>query len=206
MDNQVPKPLPPTPEKPFTREEAFTIVKKYLTNPNLIKHSLAAEAAMKGIYNHLYFGKSEYNEADLQTWGITGLLHDADYDISKGRPEIHGLLLFDNEKGIPPSIKHAVMAHNPATGIKPQNQMDWAIRCADQLTGLIVAAALVHPDRKLASLTAEFVLNRMNEKSFAKGADREPIKQCQEKLGIPLEQFTGTILKAMQEISTDLGL
>ena len=206
MENQAPSQVPPTPAKPFTREEAMAIVNKYLKNPNLIKHSLAAEAAMKGIYTHLYFGKPEYNEADLQTWGITGLLHDADYDISKGQPEIHGLLLFDNEKGIPPGIKHAVMAHNPATGVKPQNQMDWGIRCADQLTGLIVAATLVHPDRKLASITPEFVLNRMNEKSFAKGADREPIKQCQEKLNIPLEQFIGIILKAMQGISTELGL
>lgn len=206
MDNQAPVPVPPTPTKPFTREEAMGIVKKYLTNPNLIKHSLAAEAAMKGIYNHFYYGKTEYNEADLATWGITGLLHDADYDISKGRPEIHGLLLFDNEKGIPPGIKHAVMAHNPETGIKPQNQMDWAIRCADQLTGLIVAATLVHPDKRLASITPEFVLNRMNEKSFAKGADREPIKLCQEKLGIPLELFITIILKSMQEISNDLGL
>ena len=84
--------------------------------------------------------------------------------------------------------------------------MDWAIRCADQLTGLIVAAALVHPDKKLAPLTPEFILKRMNEKSFAKGADREPIKQCEEKLGIPLTQFIEIVLKSMQGISTDLGL
>jgi predicted hydrolase (HD superfamily) len=209
MDNQTPAPLPPTPEKPFTREQAMTIVKKYLVNPNLVKHCLAAEAAMKGLYNHFYFGKPEFTEKDQETWGITGLLHDADYDISKGRPEIHGLLLFDQEEvqnmHIPATIKHAIMAHNPATNIKPTTQMDWGIRCADQLTGLIVAATLVHPDRKLASITPEFVINRMNEKSFAKGADREPIRQCEEKLNIALTEFITVILKSMQGISTDLG-
>ncbi len=84
--------------------------------------------------------------------------------------------------------------------------MDWGIRCADQLTGLIVAATLVHPDKTLAFITQDFVLKRMNEKSFAKGANREPILQCQEKLGIPLSEFVTIVLQSMQKISNDLGL
>lgn len=199
MDNQIPQP-------PFSRDQAFQILMKYLKNENLIKHSLAAEVAMKAIYTHFYTGRPDFSETELQTWGITGLLHDADYEMSKGRPDAHGILLFDYEKEIPPAIMQAIKAHNPATNVKPEKQMDWAIRCADQLTGLIVAAALVHPDKKLAPLTAEFILKRMNDKSFAKGADREPIKQCEEKLGIPLTQFIEIVLKAMQGISTDLGL
>jgi len=193
-------------EKAFTREEAFRILNKYLKNPNLLKHSLAAEAAMKGIYNYLYFGKPEYSEAHLEKWGITGLLHDADYEMSKGRPDVHGLLLFDHEKGIPPDIKHAIQSHNPATYIKPESQLDWGIRCADQLTGLIVAGALIHPDHLLSSITPEFIQNRMKEKSFAKGADRAPILMCEEKLGIPLPQFIEVVLTSMQEISKELGL
>ena len=207
MENNLPHP----PQ--FTRQQAYGILMKYLKNVNLIKHSLAAEVAMRGLYNHFYFGKPEYNELDLETWGNTGLLHDADYEMSKGRPEVHGLLLFDYEKdppageaGILPVIKHAIQSHNPATGVKPETQLDWAIRCADQLTGLIVAAALVHPDHMLSSLTPEFILKRMKEKSFAKGADRAPILMCEEKLGIPLPEFVQILLTAMQSISTELGL
>lgn len=195
-----------TQSSPLTRKAAYEILKKYMQNPNLLKHSLAAEAAMKGIYTHMYYGKSGYNEHDLEKWGITGLLHDADYEMSKGKPEEHGLLLFDYEKDIPLDIKHAIQAHNPATGVKAEKPLDWGIRCADQLTGLIVAAALIHPEKKLSPLTPEFIQKRMNEKSFAKGADREPILQCEEKLGIPLPQFIAIILKAMQEIHKDLGL
>ena len=84
--------------------------------------------------------------------------------------------------------------------------MDWANTCCDQLTGLIVACALVHPDKKLASLTPEFILKRMKGKSFAKGADRKPILMCEEKLGIPLKDFIEINLSAMQSIRNDLGL
>jgi predicted hydrolase (HD superfamily) len=200
MEPQIPQ------QEPFDRKTAYEILLKYMHNPNLLKHSLAAEAAMKGIYQHLYFGKPEYSEADVEKWGITGLLHDADYEMSKGKPEEHGLLLFDYEKNIPPDIKHAIQAHNPATSIKPATLMDWGIRCADQLTGLIVAAALIHPDKALAPLTPEFIQKRMNEKSFAKGADREPILMCEEKLGIPLPEFITIVLKSMQGIHEELGL
>ena len=200
MEPQIPQ------QSLFNRKVAYEILLKYMHNPNLLKHSLAAEAAMKGLYNHLYFGKPEYNEMDLEKWGITGLLHDADYEMSKGRPEEHGLLLFDHEKNIPADIKHAIQSHNPATYVKPETQLDWGIRCADQLTGLVVAGALIHPDKSLAPLTPEFVLKRMNEKSFAKGADRTPILMCEEKLGIPLFQFIDIVLKAMQGISKELGL
>lgn len=189
----------------MTRNEAKGILDKYLTNKNLIKHSLAAEATMKAIYRHLY---PEGNALDEEKWGIVGLLHDADYEMAKGHPEQHGLLLFEKEPtAIPQDIAHAIKAHNYAyTHVAPLSKMDWAIACADQLTGLIVAAALVHPDKKLASITPEFVLSRMKEKSFAKGAMREPILLCNEKLGIPLESFVALVLTAMQGIHNELEL
>jgi len=189
----------------MTRPEAKSILDKYLTNKNLIKHSLAAEAAMKAIYRRLF---PDGNPQDEEAWGITGLLHDADYEMSKGHPEQHGLLLFEKEPvGIPNDIAHAIKAHNyEYTRVMPLSKMDWTIACSDQLTGLIVASALVHPDRKLSSITPEFVLNRMKEKSFAKGAMREPILLCDEKLGIPLESFVSLVLTAMQGIHTELEL
>lgn len=188
----------------MTREEAYQILTKYLKNQNLIKHSLAAEATMKDLYKRLHAG--DINPNDEEKWGIVGLLHDADYELAQGKPEVHGLLLFNKESAIPQDIANAIKSHNPATKIEPKAQMDWAIYCADQLTGLIVAATLVHPDKKLASVTPDFVLNRMKEKSFAKGADRKPILLCEEKLGIPLKEFVSVTLSAMQSINKELGL
>lgn len=192
----------------MTREEAFILLKKYLTNQNLLKHSLAAEVAMKGIYDRLYKDTSEYSEDIREVWGITGLLHDADYEMAKGQPEIHGLLLFEKEVGVvPPDIAHAIKAHNfEYTKVMPESPLDWGIACCDQLTGLIVAGALIHPDKKLSSITVDFIMKRFTEKSFAKGANRDAIVLCDEKLGIPLREFVLIVLTAMQSISEDLGL
>ena len=207
----------------MTRDEAYTVLTKYLTNKNLIKHCLACEAVMRALarrFKNPHFAKSakgfRYTQASRgehdsgineDEWGITGLLHDADYELTKGEFEKHGLLLFEHEKNIPREIAHAIKSHNSEmTGVKPVSKMDWAIYCTDQLTGLIVACALIHPDKKLASITPEFVLKRMKEKSFAKGARREPILKVEEKLGIPLPEFVAIALTAMQEVHTEMGL
>lgn len=189
----------------MTREEAYKILTKYLQDKNLIKHCLACEAAMKGLYKR--FNK-EFNTKQENTWALVGLLHDADYELTKDNFEKHGLMLFEKEIGtIPEDIVHAIKAHNfQMTHVEPSSQMDWAIVCVDQLTGLIVAAALIHPGKKLAPLNVEFILNRMKEKSFAKGVNREPIKLCEEKLGIRLNEFIKITLSSMQSISNELGL
>ncbi len=189
----------------MTRDEAYQILTKYLTTPNLIKHCLATEAVMKALYRRLNL---QYNQADEEKWGIVGLLHDADYEMAKGKPEVHGLLLFEKEPNtIPDDIAYAIKAHNfENTKVEPKTLMDWSIYCVDQLTGLIVAATLIHPTKKLASLTPDFVMNRFNSNSFAKGADRNSIKRCEEKLGIALTEFIAITLVAMQGISDTLGL
>ncbi len=191
----------------MTRDFAYQILTKYLKNQNLIKHCLATEITMQALYERLT-PPGEYNEQDEEKWGITGLLHDADYELAKGQPEIHGLLLFEKEPNIiPDDVAYAIKSHNyQRTKVQPQSMMDWAITACDQLTGLIVAAALIHPDKKLASITPEFVLNRMKEKSFAKGADRDSIMLCESRLNIPLPEFVGITLRAMQSISQELGL
>ncbi len=189
----------------MNRDDAFKILTTFLTNENLIRHCLAAEVAMRALYARL---NPEFKKEEEDVWGITGLLHDADYELSKGHPELHGLLLFDRVPNqIPENIAHAIKAHNYSyTKVIPETPMDWAITCADQLTGLIVACALIHPEKKLTPLTPEFVIKRLNQNGFAKGADRTPIKQCEEKLGIPLEEFVTIVLTAMKSISPDLGL
>lgn len=189
----------------MNREQAYQILTKYLQNQNLIKHCLAAEAAMKALYQRL---NPTLDAAEKEKWGIVGLLHDADYELAKGKPEIHGLLLFEKEPNlIPEDIAYAIKSHNyQYTNVIPQANMDWAITACDQLTGLIVAATLISPGKKLAAITPGFVLNRFNENSFAKGADRGSIMLCESKLQIPLSEFIAIILTAMKSISTELGL
>ncbi len=191
----------------MTRNDAYQILTKYLKNKNLLKHSLATEAAMRGIYNYL-IPADKQNPEDKEKWGITGLLHDVDYEltINDGDLNKHGLLIFEKEASIPDNIAHAIKSHNPLTQIEPQSNLDWAIRTSDQLTGLIVAAALVLPDKKITNLTPDSILKRFKEKSFAKGVDREQIILCEEKLSIPLPEFVEIVLEEMQKIGGELGL
>jgi predicted hydrolase (HD superfamily) len=191
----------------MNREEAYNILKGLVKSENLIRHHLACEAAMKTLYERLT-SKISQNDTDKEKWGIVGLLHDADYELSKDHPEKHTLIL---EKKIgdklEPDVMYAIKSHNwQETRVEPKSQMDWSIYCSDELTGLIIAAALIHPDKKLASLDVDFIIKRFNEPSFAKGASRDQIKMCEEKLEIPLDEFIGLVLKAMQGISNGLGL
>lgn len=190
----------------MVRDEAYQILTTYLTNPNLIKHCLATEAVMKALYRRL--NPQPYDILIEEKWGITGLLHDADYELSKGNPKLHGILLFEKEPNkIPEDIAYAIKAHNfENTKIEPVSLLDWSICCADQLTGLIVAATLVRPDKLLSSVTPEFVLEKFNDNSFAKGANREAVKMCEPKLGILLADFISITLTAMQSIGSTLGL
>lgn len=186
----------------MNREQAFTLLTKYLTNQNLIKHCLACEAAMRAL-------APRFN-GDPEEWGITGLLHDVDYQVAQeeGKLDQHGTLIFEKEPGvIPEKIAHGIKAHAwQFTHIMPESPMDWGIACVDQLTGLITAAALVRPEKQLTPLTKETILKRFGEKAFAKGARRESIQDCEENLGIPLDEFIDIVLKAMQGIHEELGL
>lgn len=189
----------------MTRDEAWIFVQNHIKNQNLLKHHLAAEAAMRAIYRYTH--PKNPDPAEEEKWGIVGLLHDADYEMTHDDPKRHTLEL---EKLIGNRLDgaqmHAIKAHNWAgTGAEPQNAMDWAIYTCDELTGLIIAATLVHPDKKLASVTADFVKNRFDDPSFARGATRSQITPCEEHLGITLETFIGIVLKSMQNISGELG-
>lgn len=194
----------------MTRNEAHIILTRHIQNKNLIKHCLAAEAAMIGLYDHL-IPKIEQTGEGREKWGITGLLHDGDYEVAQKENKLdrHGALLFEELEinTIPEDIETAIRSHNfTMTGTDPVSAMDWAITCCDQLTGLIVACALIHPDKKLVPLTVEFVEKRFREKSFAKGADRKMIGYCVEKLGLPLPEFIEITLSSMKKIHIDLGL
>ncbi len=181
------------------KQEALKFVEEKVTNRNLVKHMLATEAVMRALARK--FGEDE------DKWGIAGLLHDIDYDKTKDDPKKHSLVGGEmlKEKGLDEEIVHAVKAHNDVHGIERKTLMDKALYSTDPLTGLIVAAALIHPEKKLSAIDARFVLNRYNENSFARGANRGQIAKCSE-LGLSLEEFIEIGLKAMQEIADDLGL
>jgi putative nucleotidyltransferase with HDIG domain len=182
------------------REKILNLLKENLKNQNLIKHSLAVEAGMRALSR--YFGEDE------EKWAIAGLLHDIDYEKTKGDQNLHSKVGSQilKEMGFDQEICDAILTHNEAHGILPLSRMAKALFCLDPLTGLIVAATLVLPSKKLKDLKVENVLNRFKEKSFARGANREIIKKCEEYLGLPLEKFIEITLKAMQEISDQLGL
>ena len=189
----------------MTRSEAYETLTSLISNQNLIKHHLACEAIMLSLCRHF---NPNADEILLNKWGTVGLLHDADYELTKDTPEKHTLVLEEKiGNQLDTDIMHAIKAHNFAKSkIEPKSKMDWSMYCCDELSGLIIAAALVHPDKKLASLNVDFILKRFSEKSFAKGADRQQIKTCEEKLGIPLPEFIQICLSSMQKISNELGL
>lgn len=181
------------------RELAYQEVLKRIQNQNLLKHMLASEAVMRNLARH--FGEKE------ELWGLAGLLHDLDYEETKDSPETHSLIgaKILEELGLPQEVVYAVKVHNERHGLPRISLMDKALYAVDPLTGLIVAGALIRPEKKLEAVTVDFLLNRFAEKSFARGANREQIASCSE-LGLSLEEFLRIGLKAMQEIHTVLGL
>ena len=183
----------------MTREEALDSIKANVEDVNLVKHMLATEAIMQALARR--FGENE------EEWGVTGLLHDIDVELTEGNMTTHSKLGADlvKEMGANDTIVHAILSHNEMHGISLETKLDKALFCADPLTGLIIAAALVRPDKKLAGLEAGSVMKRFKQKSFAAGANREQITLCSD-LGLGLDEFIKLGLEAMKGIAANLGL
>ena len=187
----------------ITRKLAWELLNSHMKNQNLIRHCLSVEAVMKDLAKHF--------TADENIWGIVGLLHDGDYEEVKKDPSEHTLLMHKWLKDAgenDPSILEAILSHNFAhTGNNaPKNNLEWSLYCCDELTGLIVACALVRPDKKLSSVSVDSVMKKWKNKQFAAGANREQIAKCEEKLGIKLADFMQIALIAIQKISSEIGL
>jgi putative nucleotidyltransferase with HDIG domain len=181
-----------------------------IKNPNLIRHGIAVEAIMKHLCKYLKekhpdLPETEFNEEE---WGVVGLLHDADYELVEKDLTKHTEVTAQKlrELGVSERIIEGIRAHH--WGVKPtrDNIMEKAVYCADDTSGIITACALVQPEKKLATVTVESVLKKIKNPSFAKGAKREQILACEEDLNIPLPEFVGIALKAMQGISSEIGL
>ncbi len=180
----------------MTREQAFELVNKEIKTKNLIKHCLAVESSMRRLARHF--------EEDEELWGLAGLLHDLDYEKTKDDFPKHGITTAEMlESKVDEKIIYAIKAH--PGHVEPKSRLDIALYAVDPLTGLVVAAALMHPDKKLLSIDTDFVMRRFKEKKFAAGANREQINAC-EKIGLSLKDFISLVLSSIQEIHESLGL
>jgi uncharacterized protein len=184
----------------MTRDEALALVRERVNNPNMVSHMLATEAIMGALAVRL--------DEDEARWRLAGLLHDLDAEQTADRMEVHGVLTVEwlRDAGLDDEqVLHAILAHNPANGSSIENAMDRGLFACDPLTGLITAAALIRPEKKLGLVELKSLKKRFKEPSFAKGARREDMLTCSE-LGLELDEFLQIGLTAMKEVADDLGL
>ena len=180
---------------------------------NIFYHSLALETCMGGIYDYLKTNNQlDQNEPPKEDWLLSGLIHDIDYvgEFKEFHPNKTKEALKKLDLEIPDSIDQIVKAHAPSiTNINPTSKAQWAIFCADSLTGLIVAVAMVYPSKKLSDVKVSSVLKRfLKEPRFAAGTRRDEVAQCElpEGLNIPLEKFIEICLTSIQQIAPEIGL
>jgi len=188
----------PSGEIPFDREEALAMLEERGPDDWLRFHSLATESILRALAEEL--------SADPELWGLAGLLHDLDFRETEGDMTRHGQVTAEllRERGAPENMLRAILAHNGENvGVQPTSALDYALSAAEQITGLIVAASKVLPDKKIASLKAKSVKKRMKEKAFARRVDREKIKDC-DKAGLDLDRFIEISLAAMMELEASL--
>jgi len=194
-----------------TKETALKILQELGNSPNMIKHALACGYAMRALCQK--FSSDTFLDTpgvsepmDPQNWEVVGLLHDADYELTNKSLESHTEETAKKLKeiGVDQSIIDAIRGH--CDKVPRKTLMAKAIYAVDELTGLIVACALVQPDKKLKSVSVQSVLKKFKDHSFARGANREEIKTCESELNIPLEEFIEITLKAMQDHASELGL
>jgi putative nucleotidyltransferase with HDIG domain len=186
-----------------SREEALALVHEYTENENLRKHMYAVEAAMRD-YAHRY-------GEDPERWGVTGLLHDFDYerwpnhehDPERGHPS-EGVRIL-RERGVPEDICQAILAHAEYTGVEPETRMARALRAVDELTGFLVACALVRPGG-ITDLEPRSVKKKMKDRAFAKGVDREQMREACEALGEDFTEHVAFVIGSMRRIAAELGL
>ena len=181
------------------RTEALSLVREYVKNENLVRHMLAVEAAMR-------FYAEKYGE-DPELWGLTGLLHDFDWEVHPTMEEhpLAGEPIL-RERGVPEEIIHAILSHADHTGVPRTTRMEKALYACDEVTGLIMAVALVRPSRSLLDLEASSVKKKWKDKTFAAGAKREEIEKAAAEFGVELWEHVGNVILAMRRIAPELGL
>ena len=183
----------------MNRSEAFDLLTEYTKKDGLIKHALAVEAVM-GEYARK-FGEDE------ESWRIVGLLHDFDYERypdAKNHPFKGAEIL--RQKGVPEEWVQAILGHADYSGVKRESRIAKALFAVDELTGFIVAVALVRPTKKIDEVNVKSVKKKMKDRAFAASVSREDILRGADELGVLLDEHIGFVLEGMNRISDSLGL
>ena len=182
----------------MNRTDALAIIEQYVSNENLLRHMLAVEAAMR-------FYAEKYDQ-DQELWGNTGLLHDFDWEIHPSldkHPQAGAPILREN--GVPEEIVQAILSHADHTGVPRQTLMQKALYACDEITGLIIAVALVRPSRSLDDLKVKSVKKKWKDRNFASGANREEIARAAEEFEVDLWDHVSNVILAMRRIGPELG-
>lgn len=199
----------------FTIQDALDLLHEKMQNQNLRRHCYAVGKVLAAL--HDYYGEkgfpaefSNVGKLSKDDWEIVGILHDGDWEITAHDEKNHTVMLLDwlKDKELPEEMLNVFKSHNnKTTGLRePQTLLEWTLECLDELTGFIVAVALMMPGKTLAEVSAESVIKKFAKKDFAKAVNREQITQCEQKLGIPVPDFVSLTLKTMQDNHELLGL
>ena len=182
-----------------SRSEAYALLTEYTANPNLLKHALSVEAAMRSYARH--FGEDE------ELWGAAGLLHDLDYERHPSLEEhpFAGVEVL-RERGYPEELVHAVLAHADHTGTPRESLLDRALYAVDELTGFIVAVALVRPSKNLLEVPVKSVTKKFKDKAFCRPVSRDHLRAGAADLGVEMREHVGHVLEAMKGIAETLEL
>jgi uncharacterized protein len=197
----------------LTKQQAIDLLHKHMQNINLRRHCYGVSVAMGAVYDYMQSkGMLTQSEPEKEVWVVFGILHDSDYELTKDDWTKHTLLTLDwlKDSGYSESdpLYLAIQSHNnKVTKLRePETQMEWALECCDELSGFVVACALVMPDKKLAALDLDSVKKKFRSNGFAKAVDRGQIAQCSQRLGIELDDFIKIVLEGMQKEFDWLGL
>ena len=202
--------------KELTIQSALELLHENMQSKNLRKHCYAVGKTLSEFYdfytseNDLENKKRDIGSLTKEQWEIVGTLHDADWEKTTNNPERHvfELISWLEDYQVPEELLNALKSHNhkQADIREPQTLLEWTLECCDELTGFIVAVALVMPNKKLSEVSVETIFKKFKQKEFAKAVEREQILQCEEKLKIKPEKFADITLTAMQKNSELLGL
>lgn len=180
-----------------TRADALSLLEEWVDSEGLRGHMRAVEAAVR------FYARQQ--GADEEVWGLAGLLHDLDWE---KHPEEHPLRAVDvlRARGYPEELLHAILAHRADfTGVAPESALDRTLLACDEITGLVMATALVRPTG-IDDLAAKSVKKKMKDPAFARGVDRDEVKRGSELIGVELGQHIDNVIAAMREIAGELGL
>ena len=182
----------------MSRDEALALLKEYTKSDALLKHMYSVEGAMRAYAQKL--------GEDQEKWGITGLLHDFDYEKYPNAPDhpLRGSEIL-KEKGYPEDVRRAILGHASYTGVPRDSQMAKTLFACDELCGFVMACAVIRPN-KIADLEVSSVKKKLKDKGFARNVSREDIQQGCAELGVPMDEHIGFVIQAMKSIAPEIGL